>query len=76
MVEIMRLLKIRQTFNRQSAQDLETDHSLNPQPPAGPDEHSSPKTGRGGGEGGAVSSRSFNLLNSMIYDLKVYVDLR
>ena len=33
MVEIMRLLKIRQTFNRQSAQDLETNPSINPQPP-------------------------------------------
>ena len=29
-----------------------------------------------GGEGGAVSSRSFDLLNSMIYNLKISVDLR
>ena len=33
--------------------------------------------GMGKGEGGgAVSSRSFDLLNSMIYDLKRSVDLR
>ena len=35
-----------------------------------------PKRGGWGQRGGAVSSRSFDLLNSMIYDLKRSVDLR
>ena len=34
------------------------------------------KKGGWGGGGGAVSSRFFDLLNSMIYDLKRSVDLR